>query len=186
MPLGENRMNRLSSSPRERDSVAPKEIRVSREFQRECVQFFGDVVQVMGVPRSYGQIYGLLFASPEPLCFTDLLDGLDISRGSVSQGLNALRALGAVRFVSGDGRRELFEPEKGLRKLVTGILREKVDPLVTDGARHLERLRKYAAAAPSKDGREFSLDRVQQIESWRNQMRLLLPLLKTVLATRRG
>jgi hypothetical protein len=80
---------------------------VSPEFERACVEFFADVVQVFGVPRSVGQIYGLLYASPQPLSFTAIAGKLDISRGSTSQGLQALRDLGAVVPVSGtEGERE--------------------------------------------------------------------------------
>ena len=177
--------------------VAPGE--VAEAFERECVEFFADVVAVLGVPRSMGQIYGLLFSSPRPLSFTDITERLDISRGSASQGLQALKSLGAVRSVDSSSptalspqlsaspasRRELFEPEKGLRKLVTGVLREKVDPLVTEGGARLKKLREHAQAAPDEAGRKFSLERVKQIESWRGQLRLLLPLLKTVLGPKR-
>lgn len=193
---------------------------VSEGFERECVDFFADVVGVLGVPRSIGQIYGLLFASPRPLSFTDITEKLDISRGSASQGLKALRDLGAIHSADGarsaemaegrwemeqgtgsrhskppfaaaesaraGGRRELFEPELGLRKLVGGVLRTKVDPLVNDGATRLKTLRTQAQAAPDTAGRKFALERVRQIEGWRRQMGLLLPLLKTILGPKRS
>jgi DNA-binding transcriptional regulator GbsR (MarR family) len=160
---------------------------VAEAFERECVDFFADVVGVLGVPRSMGQIYGLLFASPRPLSFTDIVEKLDISRGSASHGLKALHALGAVCSVSNAGdRRELFTPELGLRRLVGGVLRGKVDPLVNDGATRLKTLRAQAQAAPDTAGRKFALDRVKQIEGWRRQMGLLLPLLKTILGPKRS
>ncbi|MDD3180448.1 MAG: hypothetical protein PHQ04_08870 [Opitutaceae bacterium] len=46
-------------------------IPVNRAFSRECVDFFGEAVQLFGIPRSVGGIFGLLYASPEPLCFSD-------------------------------------------------------------------------------------------------------------------
>ena len=160
---------------------------VAPEFERECVEFFADVVQVFGVPRSVGQIYGLLFASPQPLSFTDIAERLDISRGSASQGLQALRALGAVRGASSDGeRRERFEPELGLRKLVSGVLREQVESVVTEGGPRIRKLREHAAAAGDAAGKDFSEKRVKQIETWRRQMQLLLPLLKTILGPARA
>jgi hypothetical protein len=64
--------------------VSSRESSVSAEFERECVAFFAGVVGVLGVPPSVGQIYGLLFASPEPLSFTDILEVLNASKGSVS------------------------------------------------------------------------------------------------------
>ena len=161
-------------------------VEVSEAFRRECIEFFGETVQALGIPRSFGQIYGLLFATPYPLSFTDIAEALDISRGSASQGLHALRELGAVCAVEGEGRRELFEPELRLRALVSGVLREKVEPLVANGAARLKKLRLHADSAPTKSGQKFSSDRLRKLESWRRQTGMLLPLLKTVLGAGRG
>jgi HTH-type transcriptional regulator, glycine betaine synthesis regulator len=155
------------------------------EFARECVEFFAEVVQVLGVPRSVGQIYGLLFASPDPLSFTDIVERLAISKGSASQGLQLLRSLGAVQGVStAEDRRELFVPELGLRKLVGGVLREKVEPLVNDGGARLRRLREHARGQRGTPAGKFCLERVEQLETWRRQMGLLLPVLKTFIRFR--
>lgn len=183
--------------PNESDDAVPKDARVTAEFQHDCVEFFADFVQVLGVPRSVGQIYGLLYSSPEPLSFTDIAEKLDISKGSASQGLKALRELGAIReaeigvspnsqlpspvSASGGSRRELYAPELGLRKLVSGVLREKVEPIVSGGSARLDQLRAHAAATRDPAGRTFSEQRVKQLDTWRRQMRLLLPLLKTIL-----
>jgi len=157
------------------------------QFEQECVAFFGDIMLAFGVPRSVGMIYGLLFSSPVPLRFTDIADRLDISRGSASQGLHALRTLGAVRIVpNGSPHRELFEPELGLRTLVSGVLREKVDPVVNDGTAWVRRLRGAAERVAETEQRKFYTGRVKQIETWRRQMRLLLPILTTILGSRRS
>jgi DNA-binding transcriptional regulator GbsR (MarR family) len=157
---------------------------VSPEFRRVCVEFFAEVVQVLGLQRSMGQIYGLLFASPVPLSFTDISEQLDISRGSASQGLQSLRALGAIREVkSGEGRRELFEPELRLRALVSGVLRGKVEPIVADGALRLKTMRTHAGSAPTPKGRSFSDERMRKLENWRRQTGMLLPILKTVISS---
>ncbi len=156
---------------------------VSPEFERGCVEFFADVVQVLGVPSSVGQIYGLLFASLRPQSFTDIVERLAISKGSASQGLQLLRSLGAVQSMNVAGsRRELFVPELGLRKLVSGVLREKVEPMMAGGGR-LYRLRACAQKTPHGPAAKFSLDRVKQIETWRRQMGLLLPVMRTFLGS---
>ncbi len=171
----------------ERRAEASAQEEVAPEFQRECVDFFADLVEALGLPRSIGQIYGLLFSSPRPLSFTDIAESLDISRGSASQGLQALRELGAVRNVSSpEHRRELFEPELELRKLVSGALREKVEPIVTEGGTRIKRLRDLAGSAATPAGKKFSKERMQKLESWRRQMGLLLPILKTILGPGRA
>jgi hypothetical protein len=172
----------------------------SREFESECVLFFAEVVQVLGVPKSVGQIYGLLYASPVPLSFSDLVEHLGISKGSASQGLQLLRALGAVKMVeapaqyprggpSGGGaigpRRDYYEPELGLRRLIGGILRGKVEPVVEQGKLRMQQLRKLAQATSDAGRREFQLERVEQLETWRRQVTIFLPVLKTLLASPR-
>lgn len=160
-------------------------------FEAECTAFFTDIVQVLGVPKSVGQIYGLLFASPQPLGFTDIVEKLAISKGSASQGLQLLKSLGAVQGIETGGvagapstRRELFVPELGLRRLVGGVLREKIEPLVGEGADRIQRLEAAAKASADAPIRKFSGNRVKQIQTWRRQMGLLLPILKTLLTAR--
>src|SRR5208283_5100241 len=81
-------------------------------FTRGCVDFFDEVGRLFGLPPSVGRIYGLLYGSPTPLSFTDIVELLEISKGSASQGLQFLHSLGAVHVVENFGeRREFFEPE---------------------------------------------------------------------------
>jgi DNA-binding transcriptional regulator GbsR (MarR family) len=173
------------------------------DFERECMELFAEVAQILSIPRSLGLIYGLLFASPQPLSFTDIVERLDISKGSASQGLQLLRAFGAVRSARHDdgtgaiglegekrrprwtkgGRREQFMPELGLRRLIGGLLREKIEPVLSGGDIRMRRLRECAKQAAEEPGAKFSLQRVKQLEKWRREMRMLLPLLRTILGS---
>ena len=66
----------------------------------------------------------------------DVMSLLKISKGSASQGLRALRQLGAVSSVFEPGdRKERFVAEIRLRKLVGGFLREQADPHLEKGSR---------------------------------------------------
>ena len=158
-------------------------------FARECVGFFAEAVQIFGVPPSVGQIYGLLFASPQPLSFSDIVERLEISKGSASQGLQLLRSLGAVATVEADngvpgaGRREYFEPELSLRQLVSGVLRERVVPLTGTGGDRIARLRELAQR--EAEGSEFCVDRVRQLETWRRRLRTVLPVLSALLGPKK-
>lgn len=66
-------------------------------FEAEVVAVFADLVVLLGLPKSMGEIYGLVFASAEPPSFGDIEQKLGLSKGSVSQGLRSLRELGAIR-----------------------------------------------------------------------------------------
>ena len=97
--------------------------------EREVIAIFVQMAQALGAPRSLGEIYGLLFATPQPLSFQEIADRLKLSKGSVSQGLRFLRTVGAIKpVVVAQDRREFFEPVVELRALVGGFFKERLNP----------------------------------------------------------
>jgi len=171
----------------------------SADFQSECIELFAEVVYALGLPKSIGQIYGLLYASPAPLSFSDIVVRLEISKGSASQGLQLLRSLGAIKVAdqwddrenshshlhshSGGeaSRRIAYEPELGLRRLIGGIIRGRIEPLVGQGRARMKHLRELSETAADGAPKEFQLDRVEQLETWRRQATLVMPVLKLLL-----
>ena len=98
-------------------------------IEAQVIAVFVDGVKVLGLPRSIGEIYGLLFISPVPLSLDDLVERLGISKGSASQGLKTLRSLGAVRESDAEGlpeRRTYYEAATELKRLVGGFIREEI------------------------------------------------------------
>lgn len=202
-----------SSSP----TAFPAADRTQKTFQAECVELFAEMVHIFGVPKSVGQIYGVLYASSKPLSFSDIVEQIDISKGSASQGLQLLRSLGAITVAepefkalsdkrkagsteakdagsvdsklkanslmphAGDAnsRRLAYEPELSLRKLMSGILQERITPLAAAGADRLARLRELAEKGG--EGSDFYLDRVKQLKTWRRRLKTLLPVLSVML-----
>ena len=153
----------------------------SSSFEKECVALFAGFLYVLGAPKSVGAIYGLLFASQEPLCFAQIVEKLEVSKGSVSQGLTFLRQSGAVKVVeiAGD-RREFFEPELALRRLASGLIQGKVQPLSKETSAAVARLRQHAREA-REGSSEFQLDRIKQLEVWHRQLGRVLPLIQAIL-----
>jgi HTH-type transcriptional regulator, glycine betaine synthesis regulator len=147
----------------------------------EVIGLFVNAVKVLGMPKSVGEIYGLLYISPEPLPLDALVDRLNISKGSASQGLKVLRAFGAVKqvYVGGD-RRDHYAAETELKKLAAGFIREEIKPRLDSGAQRLERLRALSGADESGDGEHFR-GRVAKLAQWHTRSQELLPLLTTVL-----
>lgn len=119
--------DRNSGSPVSRSAGQPASRLSPGEAQ--VISVFVQLAQAMGMQKSLGEIYGLLYATPEPLAFQDIVDRLGLSKGSVSQGLRFLRTVGAIKpvVVVGD-RREFFEPVLELRALVGGFLKERLNP----------------------------------------------------------
>lgn len=143
----------------------------------EAVELFVGLAQVVGLPKSIGQIYGLLYISHVPLSLDEIAARLDISKGSASQGLKFLRSTGAVRVDAQNGSRcDRYEAETGLRALATGFLKEQIEPHLGSGEERLARLKRLAASAPPSE-REHVVQRVKRLEDWHGRAAGLLPLL---------
>jgi len=151
-------------------------------LQREVVDFFVDGVKVLGLPRSLGEIYGLLFITTAPLSLDDLVRDLGISKGSASQGLRMLRTLGAVREAAGNGdRRTYYEPAVDLKKLVGGFIREQVRPHLDSGKIKLRFIAETASLTADPVDKEFFNDRIERLESWMKRGGQVLPMLQKIL-----
>ena len=153
-------------------------------LQRQVVDVFVDGVRVLGLPRSIGEIYGLLFISPSPLSLDDLVHRLQISKGSASQGLRMLKSLGAVREAESNGgveRRTYYEPAVELKRLVGGFIREQLRPHLDSGRTKINRLALTASEVEDPEQRRFLCDRVERLEQWMNSGGRVLPILQKIL-----
>jgi DNA-binding transcriptional regulator GbsR (MarR family) len=145
------------------------------ELDTEFIDLFVRMAQLVGLPKSFGQIYGLIYATPAPLNLEDVMLRLGISKGSASQGLRFLRSSGAVRVVAIPGRRsDHYEAETSLRKLVSGFLKEQIDPHLDSGLRRLSRLRELSADVDPGD-RDLIQDRIGRLENWHHRAGAILP-----------
>ncbi len=153
------------------------------EFEAQVVSFFCDGVRILGLPKSIGEIYGLLFVSPEPQSLDDLVEKLGISKGSASQGLKLLRDLGAVIEAEGEvARRSYYQPDVELKRLVGGFIKEQVRPHLMSGDEKLDHLKALVEEMKGNDERvDFYEDRMLKLERWSKRARIVLPLLQKIL-----
>jgi DNA-binding transcriptional regulator GbsR (MarR family) len=147
-------------------------------FQREVIDLFVHAAQAVSLPRSIGEIYGLLYSMHDPVTMDDVIARLRISRGSASQGLRWLRAIGAIRpaYVNGD-RRDHYVAETELRRLAGGFLREQVERRLDSGAMRLERINAVLAEEEDPD---FATGRLRKLRRWHTLIRGLLPLFRRI------
>ncbi len=154
-------------------------------WQSETVDYVSGVVQLFGLPPSVGAIYGVLFASPEPLCLDEITTLLSISKGSASQGLRQLKEVGAVAPVRlQEARREYFKPELSLKKLVSGFLRDRVRPSLDSSQTRLEVIERLSRDESAR--KEFVLSRVNTLRVWSERGRDVLPLIDLLLSEKTG
>ena len=144
------------------------------ELEQEVIDLFVRMAGVLNLPRSVGELYGLLYISPKPLCINDCMQKLNISKGSTSQGLKILRSFGAVNTVYVPGeRRDFFEAESALRRIVTGFANEQVRPHLENGKERMARLESLAAVSSGET--EFFVGRIERLKGWQKRASLLLP-----------
>lgn len=151
-------------------------------LERQVLAVFVDGVRVLGLPRSIGEIYGLLFISPSALALDDLVQRLRISKGSASQGLRMLKNLGAVREANGgEDRRTYYEPAIELKRLVGGFIREQIRPHLDSGKTKIDLLAESARSLQDPVRRQFLSDRMERLDTWMTSSAKVLPFLQKLL-----
>jgi len=143
-------------------------------IEREVVSLAMRAGQILGLPKSVGAIFGLLYMSPRPLTMEEIMGRLRISLGSASQGLRQLRSFKAVRPVYVPGaRRDHFEAEDQFRKLIGSFLDDEVGAQLESASESLSSLAKLVERAPAAE-RDWLRQRVEKLENVNaNALRLL-------------
>ena len=150
-------------------------------FQAQTIELFVRAADALSLPRSAGQVYGLLFSTPRPLNLDEMTALLNASRGGTWEGLDWLRQMGAVEKVFLPGvRKDHYRAEINLRKLANGFLRLRMEPHLENANGHLDALRD----SMDIDGpdAEFQSTRLGKVETWHRLLNDLLPMIKQVAA----
>ncbi|UFN49324.1 GbsR/MarR family transcriptional regulator [Roseomonas sp. OT10] len=142
------------------------------------VLHFGEMGSRWGINRTVGQIYALLYVSPEPLPADRIVDSLGISRSNVSMGLRELQAWNLVllRHRPGDRRDFFTTPEdvwQILRTLAEERKKREVDPT-------LSVLRGLLMQNPASEAEQHAQHRmaemhtlIEQLTTWYDDVRRL-------------
>lgn len=100
------------------------------------VLHFGEMGSRWGINRTVGQIYALLYLSPEPLHADAIVDALGVSRSNVSMGLRELQTWNLVllKHLPNDRREHFTAPSdvwQILRVLAEERKKREVDPTMS-------------------------------------------------------
>jgi DNA-binding transcriptional regulator GbsR (MarR family) len=147
----------------------------------EVIHLFVQFARALGLPRSVAEIYGLLFASHQPLAMDMLIERLNLSKGSASQGLKYLQDLGAVRmvYVAGD-RRTHYEAVAELRKLAGRFLRQQILANFEDSESRLDRIVAQTQKLSDEQRRHIN-ERIKLLRRWERTGRRILPFVLKML-----
>ena len=149
--------------------------------EREIIELFVQLAAVIGYSRSVGELYGMLFLSPDSMTADDLIERLGVSKGSASQGLKVLRTLGAIKtvYIPGD-RRGHYQAELNVRKIISGFMRQQVAPNLVEAHERLERIDELLKS-DGDPNRDWLALRLRDLHRWSKNSEKLAPLVAKLL-----
>jgi DNA-binding transcriptional regulator GbsR (MarR family) len=138
------------------------------QAELEVADTVGRLMEFWGFKRPMGRMWTLLYLSPEPLGAAEIGAELKMSAGAVSMALGELVKWGAVKKSWRPGeRRDFYEAETSVGKLVQRVLRERELTLVREFAEALGRA-EAELPAPSTgepEGLAFKRERLQHLRA---------------------
>jgi DNA-binding transcriptional regulator GbsR (MarR family) len=119
----------------------------------------------LGLPRSIGLLYGLVFLSERPVSAQQCAEKLKLSRSSAGQGLKTLKEFGAIQSSHHLGERsEHFVIEPDLGVLLTHVLNGRILPSFA------KFFSQVCELSFDGNGADFKRDRVEKLQRWEKKL----------------
>ena len=136
------------------------------QTELEVADTIGRLMEFWGFKRPMGRMWTLLYLAPAPLGAAELGEQLKMSAGAVSMTLNELLKWGAVKKSWRPGeRRDFYEAETSIGKLVQRVLRERELELVRqfgEALNNAEQALPRATATSTEP--DFKRERVHELQ----------------------
>ena len=147
---------------------------------RSFVSHFGEMGSRWGINRTVGQIYALLFISPNALNADEIAETLEFSRSNVSMGLKELQAWRLVRLRHQPGdRREFFEAPADVweifRVLAEERRRREIEPTLSMLRTALLETPKTEAERHAQNRMREMHDLIDRLMTWFDDVQKLAP-----------
>lgn len=161
--------------------IARAKIEISEEalsdLDVESIELFIGFFKLIGLQKSVGEIYGLLFVSSRALAMDDIVRRLGISLGAASQGLKVLRSVGAVKsvYMPGD-RRDHYVADLELSKFASAFIQEELKPKLDRALERISAMESLAGGMEPED-RSAAGERLERLKHWLERGESMLPWL---------
>lgn len=150
-------------------------------FMESCGRF----AQAMGLSRSWGTIYGLLYLSPQPVGLQEVAQLSGISKGSASTGTRQLLAMGLIRkkWMQKE-KREFFEavPNAGdaLRNLYQNMLKSRVEQS-QQKMKELAQMLETEKTSLSREDHQHIRKQLKKMDHLRDKITRVMPAIDALL-----
>jgi DNA-binding transcriptional regulator GbsR (MarR family) len=143
--------------------------------------------QILGLPKSTGQIYGLLFLATNPLALVQIAESLGISKGSASTGTRQLLSFRIVRQVWVQGeRRDYYEVDPDVGAILRIAYAEFVKPKLKASNQKLQSIlasleHDLKEGQVSREEYKVCRNRLSQFTAMQSKIDALIPLAEKLL-----
>jgi len=148
----------------------------------EMIEACARACQILGIPRSTGQIYGLLYLSTRPVCLFEIAETLKLSKASCSTGTRDLCTWNAIRqvWVQGD-RKDYFVVDADLSNVVRTVYQHFVKPRLNSSKSRLSQVtealeKDLEAGLITPEEHQILSRRVGQLAKFRKKAEMVIPL----------
>ena len=151
------------------------------KIRDEFAEIAGQLSGRLGLSRTVGQLYALLYLSHEPLCLDYMVERLKISKGSVSTNIRELEKWGAVRKVWVKGsRKDFYEANPDTLKIVISRFKVGIQQRLNEMLEGIDRFEKVISEIETGLGMEEK-KRAQFYKEKFRKVRKMQTLVNTVL-----
>lgn len=121
----------------------PSATTMSKSCQ-EIVVAGGRLSQLIGFPKSIGQIYGLLMFSDKPMSAEDIGIALAVSKATISNSIRQLSSWGVIRQVWVHGnRKDHFEVIEDFKAVIRAAMEDVFKPRIQSSGERIERIETF-------------------------------------------
>lgn len=146
-------------------------------LELESIELFIGFFKLIGLQKSVGEIYGLLFVSSRAQAMDDIMRRLGISLGAASQGLKVLRSVGAVKMIALPGdRRDHYVADLELSKFATAFIQDELKPRLDRALERIDTMEALASELETAD-RATAEERLDRLKHWLERGDSMLPWL---------
>ena len=129
---------------------------ILEQAREDFITQWGALGTAWGINRTMAQIHALLLICPEAVSTDEVMDSLEISRGSANTNLREMVGWGLVRSVLKIGdRKEYFEAEKDVWKIFCIIARVRKRREIEPAALVLKNCEKNTRGLTSAEAKAF-------------------------------
>ena len=135
-------------------------------FNQEFIRITGELGAGMGLNRSIGQIYGLLYMSDKPLSLDTIVEKLKMSKGSVSLNIRELEKWEAVKKIWVNGtRKDFYEANSDFINIIYKRTKMRTEKILNNFNSAIEGFEKKNSLS------EIQKQRLSQIKEMQNLFR---------------